>query len=385
MADALNSIRAPSSTDEEAALARGRLELEHLRGVIPVAKLCDMMARRYSQAVLERLFPDRRVVSRLDESKLSEGSTGRGESESGRRGAAPSGLVPIGNLVRPVHRDPAPAPVDPPPRNLVTAPEDLGFLYVPLIQCTFPHSDPGGLTTYTRRNGRLELTINTSMPTVGLPYGVPARLLAIYTATEVLRNKSRELYLGKTVTEFLNRLGVSVSSGRRGTVGVYLDQLWRLINTVFTIVEDITDANGRKGADIKKKLFADEARLWKDTQGLQGSMILLAEPLFESMLERSAPLSMEAVRALRRSPLDLDIYAWLVYRLYRLHRRLVIPWSELAVQFGQDYTRERDFHTSFRASLKRVLAQYPQARVEALTEGLCLSPSRAHIAAKAQG
>jgi hypothetical protein len=256
-------------------------------------------------------------------------------------------------------------------------------LYVPLIQCTFPHSDPGGLTSYTRRNGHLELTIATSLPTVGLPYGVPARLLAIYTSTEILRNKSRELYLGKTVTDFLRRLGVPASSGRRGTVGSYVDQVWRLVNTVFTIQEHIVDNAGRQGLSIKKKLFADEACLWNDADGLRGSSILLAEPLYESMLDRSAPLSMDAVRALRRSPLDLDLYAWLVYRLYTLHRRLVIPWTELCEQFGQDYARERDFHASFRSSLRRVLQQYPEARVEALPDGLCLMPSRSHITSKA--
>ena len=388
LTDPLSPSTLALDTEEGEALARARLEVERLQGVLPVGRLCEMLARRYSQSVLQQLFPDRVIPSRVGEGlrQRSAGAGGGGDLlGSSPSSGGTSGLQPVAQLVRSLHVPPTTLQrQDPLPQALAGPHDDLGFLYVPLIQCTFPHSDQGGLTSYTRRNGKLELTIATSLPTVGLPYGVPARLLAIYTATEILRNRSREIYLGKTVTEFLKRLGVPVSSGRRGTVGVYLDQLRRLINTVFTITEDITDAEGRQGLGIKKKLFADEARLWNDTNGLQGSMILLAEPLYESMLERSAPLSMEAVRALRRSPLDLDVYAWLVYRLYRLHRRLVIPWSELAMQFGQAYGRERDFHGSFRASLKRVLEQYPQARVEAVSEGLCLLPSRAHIAAKPQ-
>ena len=368
----------------ESAFERARTEFERLREVLPAAQLCNMLARRYPVEIVQRLFPGR-VIAQVEKATegRTQGTAGEGLPATSRAG--PPGPRSISDLLGSLSRTAEvalPVAATPAPETQ-TLQDDLGFLYVPLIQCTFPHSDPGGLTSYTRRNGHLELTISTSLPTVGLPYGVPARLLAIYTCTEILRNKSRELYLGKTVTEFLRRLGVPASSGRRGTVGAYIDQVWRLVNTVFTIQEHIVNNAGRKGLSIKKKLFADEACLWNDADGLRGSSILLAEPLYESMLDRSAPLSMDAVRALRRSPLDLDLYAWLVYRLYTLHRRLVIPWTELCEQFGQAYGRERDFHASFRSSLRRVVQQYPEARVEVLPDGLCLMPSRSHITSKA--
>ena len=58
--------------------------------------------------------------------------------------------------------------------------DGISFHYVPLIQCSFPHADPRDLTSFTRRNGWLELTLGTTRPETGLPYGVPARLLTIY-------------------------------------------------------------------------------------------------------------------------------------------------------------------------------------------------------------
>jgi hypothetical protein len=365
----------------ESASERARTEFERLREVLPAAQLCNMLARRYPVEIVQRLFPGR-VIPQVERATEAGAQRTAGERVSASSHAGPRSISNLLGTLNRTSEVALPVAATPAPETQ-TLQDDLGFLYVPLIQCTFPHSDPGGLTAYTRRNGHLELTISTSLPTVGLPYGVPARLLAIYTATEVLRNKSRELYLGKTVTEFLRRLGVPASSGSRGTVGAYIDQVWRLVNTVFTIQEHIVNNAGRQGLSIKKKVFADEAFLWKDADGLRGSSILLSTPLYESMLDRSAPLSMDAVRALRRSPLDLDLYAWLVYRLYTLHRRLVIPWKELCEQFGQDYARERDFHASFRSSMKRVLQQYPEARVEALPEGLCLLPSRSHITSKA--
>jgi hypothetical protein len=71
-----------------------------------------------------------------------------------------------------------------PPHAPATDPlaEGVSFQYVPLIQCSFPHADPGEQTHFTRRNGWLELTLSTARPDAGLPYGVPARLLTMYCA-----------------------------------------------------------------------------------------------------------------------------------------------------------------------------------------------------------
>src|ERR1700729_2705957 len=72
----------------------------------------------------------------------------------------------------------------------------ISFQYVPLIQCSFPHADPGELATFTRRNGWLELTLSTARGDTGLPYGVPARLLTMYCASEAVRTRSPEIFLG---------------------------------------------------------------------------------------------------------------------------------------------------------------------------------------------
>ena len=46
------------------------------------------------------------------------------------------------------------------------------------------------------------------------------------------------------------------------------------------------------------------------------------------------PLDAKIVAALRRSPLSLDAYAWLTYRLARLQHETLIPWRPLEAQFG---------------------------------------------------
>ena len=258
----------------------------------------------------------------------------------------------------------------------------ISFHYVPLIQCSFPHADPGELTAFTRKNGWLELTLGTTRPDSGLPYGVPARLLTIYCASEAVRTRSPEIYLGRSVHEFLRLLDVPITRGDRGSLRVYANQLLRLIHCTLSIDENIRDATGRTGLHIRQALFAEEARLWWDEDyGVgQGSSLQLSSVLFHSILERSAPLSTKAIRHLRKSPMDLDVYAWLVHRLFNLGRPSNVTWQQLSEQFGHAYAELRQFRRFFLDSLERVRVVYPEAKLTLTETGVLLLPSRPHLA-----
>jgi hypothetical protein len=218
----------------------------------------------------------------------------------------------------------------------------ISFQYVPLIQCSFPHADPGDAATFTRRNGWLELTLSATRRDTGLPYGVPARLLTIYCASEAVRTRSPEIYLGRTVHEFLRCLDVPITRGERGSLRVYANQLLRLIHCAVSIDENIRDAVGRSGLHIRQ-------------------------------------VSTGAIRQLRKSPMDLDVYAWLVHRLFNLSRSNTVTWAQLSGQFGHGYAEPRKFRHFFLDSLKRVLAVYPEANVKPAEVGLVLAPSRPHV------
>ncbi len=260
--------------------------------------------------------------------------------------------------------------------------EGLSFQYVPLIQCSFPHADPGAQHQFTRRNGWLELTLSTARPETGLPYGVPARLLTIYCASEAVRTRSPEIFLGSSLHEFLRRLDVPITRGERGSLRVYANQLLRLIHCALSIDENIRDGAGRQGIHIRQTLFVQEARLWWDeAEGVgKGSTLILSPALYDSILERSAPLSTQAIRQLRKSPMDLDVYAWLAHRLFQLSRPSTISWTQLSGQFGHAYAELRYFRRFFADSLKRVLRAYPEARIQCTDAGITLLPSRPHIA-----
>jgi hypothetical protein len=269
----------------------------------------------------------------------------------------------------------------------------ISFQYVPLIQCSFPHADPKHASTFTRKNGWLELTLGTTRPEAGLPYGVPARLLTIYCTSEAVRTNSPEIYLGDSVHDFLRRLDVPITRGARGSLSVYANQLLRLIHSTLSIDENIRDGAGRQGLHMRQALFVEEARLWwddpehaKNRKGAgrsigNGSSLMLSSVLFHSILERSAPLATSAIKQLRKSPMDLDVYAWLVHRLFHLGKPSMVSWEQLSNQFGHNYREPRTFRRFFLDSLKRVSAVYPEAKLNVGASGVLLLPSRPHLAA----
>ena len=173
-----------------------------------------------------------------------------------------------------------------------------------------------------------------------------------------------------------------ITRGARGSQRVYANQLIRLIHCAISIDENILDANGRVGLHIRQALFAEEARLWwDDDSGVgRGSSLVLSSVLFDSILERSAPLSTNAIKQLRKSPMDLDVYAWLVHRLFHLNAISTITWAQLSGQFGHGYTEPRKFRHFFLDSLKRVQAVYPKAKLKVEEVGLILMPSKPHVA-----
>jgi hypothetical protein len=382
---------------------RGELQARfdrHLRmltglGLSPERTAASLLSAGFATELVRTQFPNLpeaifapRPATRAEQrAKAAEALARSTPTGQGRATVLPPSAASIAQrVVTTIARSPStncPPPLT--PTRAVAAATDLSegisFQYVPLIQCSFPHADPGEQHQFTRRNGWLELTLSTARADVGLPYGVPARLLTIYCASEAVRTRSPEIFLGSSVHEFLRRLDVPITRGERGSLRVYANQLLRLIHCAISIDENIRDGRGRTGLHIRQALFVEEARLWWDEQaGVgQGSSLVLSPVLYDSILERSAPLSTKAIRELRKSPMDLDVYAWLAHRLFQLSRPSMVSWEQLSTQFGHDYAELRYFRRFFGDSLKRVLKAYPDAKLKWTDAGILLQPSRPHL------
>ncbi|MCP4203388.1 MAG: pirin [bacterium] len=255
---------------------------------------------------------------------------------------------------------------------------DLGFMARAFVQTTLPHKSTDALV-FTRRNGRLTLKI-TADKDFGLPYGRYPRLLLAWMTREACRTKSRRLELGRSLSSFMNEIGLTPTGGQSGTIPRLRDQMARLFLSTVSFT-DFDPGAGRLTDD--RFTIADKTRLWWSPSGpgdepFWGSYVILSELGFRALAEKPVPIDMATLRGLR-SPLALDIYCWLTYRNSYLRRPTRIPWPALAEQFGAGYNDRRNFKRKFRAALLQVLMLYPSARVAAVPGGLRLHPSASHV------
>lgn len=256
----------------------------------------------------------------------------------------------------------------------------LGFMARAMVQATLPHRRVEG-SEFERRNGAFTLTLQAPSK-IGLPYGSVPRLLLAWVTTEAVKTKSRELELGDSMSAFMGELGLSPTGGSTGSITRLKNQSRRL----FASTVSATYQDAEKVADIGYRL-ADRSVLWwhsKDPEqaGLWKSTVTLSEQFFNEVIDRPVPVDMRAIRALKQSPMALDIYTWLTYRVSYLKKPTMVPWSGLAMQFGSDYTRVRDFKAAFLGELRKVITVYGKVQVEATELGLVVKPSLTHITRK---
>ena len=248
-----------------------------------------------------------------------------------------------------------------------------------LVQATLPHSRPKS-HEFERVNGRFTLYMNAP-PSVGLPYGSYPRLALAWLSTEAVRTRSRESELGPTFSSFMYKLGLTPITGKRGTTSRLRDRLHRLFST--TIRCSYSDEEEDHAAGVGYSI-AHRHQLWwsprdPDQQPLWSSVVVLSAEFYDELVAHAVPIDLRALRALKSSPLALDIYSWLTYRMSYLRKPCLIPWEPLQTQFGSDYGRPRDFKRKFLAHLVDVLHVYPAVRLANRATGLLLQPSPTHL------
>ena len=94
---------------------------------------------------------------------------------------------------------------------------------------------------------------------------------------------------------------------------------------------------------------------------------------------------MNTLKALKRSPLGLDLYMWAVYRTFSLDRPMRLSWRSLYRQFGVDPSRASDkrtvdaFRTDCLRELKKIKLAWPELNYGTAKGVLILSPSKPAI------
>lgn len=281
-----------------------------------------------------------------------------------------------------------------------------GYMIRALVQATLPHLDPKlpkGML-YSRDTGRLTLTIAPSSPKHGIPYGSIPRIIMAWLCTEVVLNKDRILLdrtisLGKSQADFLKKLQMH-NNGH--DIRRLKDQSLRLFKSV--ISAEYTDES--QGDFSTRLLITDQSNVfWHPNTASQCSLwestLLLSESFCKEVIAGAVPFSMRVYHSLSKSPMAMDIYTWLTYRMFVLRRSgrpfVFIPWMGLMAQFGSHYgmrlirlgeskvSDERQalysFKSNFIKRLREVLIFYPEASDHITDTGdmLKLTPCELHL------
>lgn len=264
----------------------------------------------------------------------------------------------------------------------------LAFSARAMVLATLPYRDPGNVPFFGRENGRYSLyiepgsyIIDGKKVSLGYPYGNIPRLLLAWMTTEVVRKKSRELVFGESLTDFMSQLGLKVTGGQEGSIRRLRMQMNRLFGAKISCTYhdkkklSFRNIHVTTGTDfLWDPLHPGDYRKWEHHG------IILGEDFFNEIIARPVPLDLRVLQAIKKSPLALDIYAWLTYRMSYLKRETTIPWPSLRLQFGADYARLRDFKKSFLEQLRVVKMLYCHASFSTESErGLTLYPSRPQV------
>ena len=269
--------------------------------------------------------------------------------------------------------------------QLVSASEadpDLGFMARMMALCSLPRTNPGNRHQYKRVNGPYKLIIIAGGDNK-LPYGSLPRLLMAWVSTEAVRTQSRELVLGRSLSQFMRKLDI-LSSDSGGTWGIRTrlkNQMDRLFNASVSLIYEDEDSKR-----FVSSLIADQGEFWwnprrPDDPMLWESKVRLGENFFQEIIRHPVPLDMNTLKALKRSSLGLDLYMWLAYRIFSLKRPLPLSWKKIYRQLGAKPSKEddklvvNDFRKDCLRELKKIKLAWPGLNYATGKGVLILHPS----------
>ena len=268
---------------------------------------------------------------------------------------------------------------------------EAAFIARQLVQATLPHKNPSdGLEEWVRTNGNLTLSIRPGRATdpktgerksTGYPYGSLPRLLLFWMTTEALRTGKPRLELGKSLAEFMRELGLNPDNGSAGAKRSDARRLRDQMQRLFRATISFDQVKGGKQSWLDMQIAPEGVLWWDDKQPYQpalwDSWIELSPQFFRAITATPVPVDMRALKALKRSPLALDLYAWATYTAYQTKQSgqpRLVSWESLHEQFGGDYDEIRNFQAKAWTALHKIQTVYPDLGIERIRGGVKVLP-----------
>ena len=268
--------------------------------------------------------------------------------------------------------------------------QDVGYTSKLFVQALFPYrkaennervveTAQGIISVYSRR---------------GLPYGKYPRLIMAYVITRAVENagrlkegkideqEARRIPLGHSMNHFLQAIGVlgRGTGGATGNLKNIREQILRIAGSTITVESD--DGVHAQGSNTQ---ILDGWNLWFDPRDPnQGSFIeselVLTEKFFNHIAESPIPIDLNVLRQLAK-PRAMDIYIWLTLKQYWLAKNnrdaYTFTWDMIAANFttkALDSTQEMaDFRREMKKSIVEISTLWPEAGIEANTDGITVT------------
>jgi len=260
-----------------------------------------------------------------------------------------------------------------------TAPtyEDVAYLAREFVLCTLPHSDPGDVRAWGRRNGDLTLTLKPGIRqdrqtgeyfSVGLPYGIIPRLILTWMVTEIRRTKSRRLELGHRFTDFLGKLGLSfyTGGGPRGDAQRVREQMERLFRSIISFEYEVRDGERRGQIWLDMQVAPQGEFWWSERRPGDGidwvSWIEVSEAFYKAVMAFPLPLDVRVLRHIKDSSLGIDLYTILnreAFRAMSEGKPRFLAWEWLHQQTGNEIANLRLFRRNALVQVEAILAVHP--------------------------
>jgi hypothetical protein len=253
---------------------------------------------------------------------------------------------------------------------------DIAFNARQFVLTTMPHTDPGNVPIWVRKNGNMVLRITpgyrTNLKTgeqicIGYPYGSTAFLFSFWMVTEIVTTKSRVLKPSSNLSEFLRELGLNPSGrGKKSGAAALYDQAERYLNALYTFEEfkkiGSRDARDWVNIPITAGGTGGGYQLWWNLveprkSSLFEAQIIVGEQFYEACQHAPIPAKMSVLRALKKSVLGLNLYAWLQREAYQVQRNdkpRFVHWTSLGEQLGCHYSNPYDLAKKVKRELHKI-------------------------------
>lgn len=254
----------------------------------------------------------------------------------------------------------------------------LGFMSRLLIMVNLPYRElTDDRKVWVKQNGKISIVVasayNKKGISLGIPYGTYPRLILAYLVTQAVKTQSPIIHLGKSFRSFLKKLNVHDGGKQYKQMQ---NQLEKILSASFSWIYETEEMQSRTNIQV-----SHQAHLWwnpiedPSLSSSWESYIKLNTDFFNEIIYQAVPLDLRVLGVLKNSPLGLDLYMFISWRVYKIDKPVFISWESLQQQLGGQYHDLKEFARDCRTHISHIQALRPDLNINFLKGRLCLKPS----------